>query len=77
LAKAEIKAQEKARVVAGQAREKMLNSMNGEIERLKTLMKVNPSVRAEEITFTEEKRDALLSLMERSSVALESFRLIL
>ena len=50
--------------------------LGGEIARLRALAKVNPAVRAEEITALEQERDQLLAILPTARPRLDSLRLV-
>ena len=57
-------------------RDDMLKSMNGEIERLQALRKVNPTVSETEILMLKFNRDNMLKAMDKAELSLDSLRLI-
>lgn len=57
-------------------KDEMLKSMNGEIERLEALRKVNPTVSETEILLLKFNRDNMLKAMEKAELSLDSLRLI-
>ena len=57
-------------------REDMLKTMNGEIERLEALRKVNPTVSETEILLLKFNRDNMLKAMDKAELSLDSLRLI-
>ncbi|MBA2406301.1 MAG: RNA polymerase-associated protein RapA [Bdellovibrionales bacterium] len=57
-------------------RDDMLKSMNGEIERLEALRKVNPTVSETEILMLKFNRDNMLKAMDKAELSLDSLRLI-
>lgn len=57
-------------------REDMLKAMNGEIERLEALRKVNPTVSATEILMLKFNRDNMVKAMDKAELSLDSLRLI-
>ncbi len=57
-------------------RDDMLKTMNGEIERLEALRKVNPTVSATEILMLKFNRDNMLKAMDKAELSLDSLRLI-
>lgn len=58
-------------------RDDMLKNMNGEIERLEALRKVNPTVSETEILMLKFNRDNMLKAMDKAELSLDSLRLIL
>ena len=54
----------------------MLKTMNGEIERLEALRKVNPAVSETEILLLKFNRDNMLKAMDKAELSLDSLRLI-
>ncbi len=58
-------------------KEEMLNSLNGEIERLESLRKVNPTVSETEILLLKFNRDTMLKAMDKAELSLDSLRIIL
>lgn len=57
-------------------RDDMLKTMNGEIERLEALRKVNPTVSETEILLLKFNRDNMLKAMDKAELSLDSLRLI-
>jgi ATP-dependent helicase HepA len=57
-------------------KEDMLKAMNGEIERLEALRKVNPTVSEKEILLLKFNRDNMLKAMEKAELSLDSLRII-
>ncbi len=57
-------------------KEDMLKTMNGEIDRLEALRKVNPTVSETEILLLKFNRDNMLKAMDKAELSLDSLRLI-
>ncbi len=73
---AEIIAQKRFSVLKIELKEEMQNFTNRDIQRLKYLKEVNPSIRKEEIILLEKEQDELSGVLEKSTLSLDSFRLI-
>jgi ATP-dependent helicase HepA len=58
-------------------KDEMLRFMNGEIERLEALRKVNPTVSETEILLLRFNRDNMLKAMDKAELSLDSVRIIL
>jgi ATP-dependent helicase HepA len=58
-------------------RDEMLNHMNGEIQRLEALRKINPTVSETEILLLKFNRDSMLKAMDKAELSLDSLRIIL
>jgi ATP-dependent helicase HepA len=58
-------------------KEDMLKHMNGEIDRLVALRKVNPTVSETEIIMLKYNRDNMLKAMDKAELSLDSLRLII
>ncbi|OPZ10714.1 MAG: RNA polymerase-associated protein RapA [Alphaproteobacteria bacterium ADurb.BinA280] len=68
----EAQARERIELALGQA-EALLD---GEVDRLQRLAKVNPAVRADEITGLQDERCALLTVLPQARPRLDALRLI-
>ena len=66
-----------ARDLEAQARARMTAEMDGEIERLRALARVNPNVRPAEIAALEERRDRLAHHLGRVRLHLDALRLVI
>jgi ATP-dependent helicase HepA len=58
-------------------RDEMLSHMNGEIQRLEALRKINPTVSETEILLLKFNRDSMLKAMDKAELSLDSLRIIL
>ncbi len=58
-------------------KEDMLKFMNGEIERLEALRKVNPTVSETEILLLRYNRDNMLKALEKAELSLDCLRLVI
>lgn len=58
-------------------KEDMLKFMNGEIERLEALRKVNPTVSETEILLLRYNRDNMVKAMDKAELSLDSLRIII
>ncbi|MBR9858536.1 MAG: RNA polymerase-associated protein RapA, partial [Gammaproteobacteria bacterium] len=63
-------------VLVEQARTRMQESIGQELQRLQQLAKVNPNVRASEITHVQELRDEIDSLLSHTRLKLDAIRYI-
>lgn len=66
---------QKPRLIAS-ARKQIMATLEPEIERLRALKAHNPNVRAEEIDFFENQRDAINIALESAGVRLDALRII-
>jgi len=66
----------KAKVVSDAALQEMNRVMEGEIERLKALQKINPNIRQEEIDLAETQKSDLENAIRSAPIRLDSLRLI-
>jgi ATP-dependent helicase HepA len=57
-------------------KEDMLKAMNGEIDRLEALRRVNPTVSETEILLLKFNRDNMLKAMDKAELSLDSIRII-
>lgn len=76
LKQAESQVQEQHQLHAEQARQNFRHSLEGEINRLRALQEVNPSVRDEEIQLLQQQLDEGLALLDKASVRLEAVRMM-
>jgi ATP-dependent helicase HepA len=58
------------------AKDKMLNNRQQELNRLTALQKVNPAIRDEEINFLQQQIDNSIKEIELAQVSLDAIRLI-
>ncbi len=76
LAEAQTLAMKKLATLVDSAMNKMIRSMNMEIDRLKQLMKVNNSVRPEEMEFLNLRKDLLTKAIDGADMRMEAIRVI-
>lgn len=76
LSQAENQVQEQHLQHAEQARQSFRNTLEREINRLRALQEVNPSVRDEEIQLLQQQLDEGLALLDKASVRLEAVRMM-
>ncbi len=69
-------AEERARALRAQAISRARALLGAEAERLRALRRVNPAVRAEEITLTEEELGRVVEAIEGSRLRLDALRVI-
>lgn len=67
----------RARQYKEKFKEEMLKHMNGEIERLEALRKVNPTVSETEILLLRFHRDNMVKAMDKAELSLDSLRIII
>ncbi len=72
----EAQAGEEAPTILREALDKTRSTLQGEIQRLKALQRVNPNVRDEEIRYFEEQWVALSLALESASLRLDALRVI-
>jgi ATP-dependent helicase HepA len=72
----ELQANEAAAALEVAARARMTGELDAEIARLRALARVNPNIRAEEITALEERRDRLSRYLTRVRLHLDALRLV-
>ncbi len=77
LQRAQSRAEDLGGVVRQEARDAMDRELSHEIERLRALARVNPTVSESEVRWLEDQRAALAGHMAEARVRLESVRLIL
>ncbi len=63
--------------IISSAKQDLNNQMGEELERLKSLAKINPSIREEEINFLEEQIIAGNLLLDKTSIQLQGIRVII
>ncbi len=73
---AEAQAAKEAPTLLREALDKTRDTLQGEIQRLKALRRVNPNVRDEEIHYFEEQWAALSQALESASLRLDALRVI-
>jgi ATP-dependent helicase HepA len=76
LARGETLAAEAAERLAREARERMEAELDAELDRLRALAQVNPSVRPDEIAFVESRRERLSRQLDRVRLHLDALRVI-
>lgn len=74
---ADVRAREKLAVLIKTASQEMNTNLDLEIERLEQLMKVNESVRPEELEFLNLRKELLTTAIQSASMRLDAVRLII
>jgi ATP-dependent helicase HepA len=72
----EAHANKQAPDLLGNARERVRNTLNREIDRLRALRQVNPNVRDEEIEYLERQLTLMTGLLESATLRLDAVRVI-
>lgn len=72
----ETRARQQAPALLDDARQRAHGMLDGEIDRLRALRRVNPNVRADEIVFLEQQRERLTAVLDAASLRLEALRVI-
>ena len=67
--------QRQEKIIAA-ARDRMQNEIDAEIDRLRQLARLNPNVRAEEITALERNRDDYAGCLDRAQLKLDAIRIV-